>query len=594
MTEAEPWVPVFAISDAKNNGELIAECVKLKYLAPEWPTLDPTYGEGRFWSEFRPDDLTASDLNPAKSPIGRSVDFRPAMSGYAPKSFRAIVIDPPYKLCLDAETQVLTRRGWLSYDAVLVGDEAYSRDPETGVGCWRTITAVNVYPRSATEVMVCAGKNLDFVATPDHRWPVLDRSGRPAWRTTETLQANDRIVSAAPWADTPTVAKYDDAFVELVAWFWTEGDMQPGTTYGKITQSHVVNPAYCARIADAFSRLYGAPVETFERTGRRCRDAAWRTKVEGHNTRFIFSAVIGRMLAEVAPAKVPTREFIESLTTAQRELFINTSTDADGQSATRLAQKDPARSEAFAYACILSGRAVSIFTRNDGNGTTVTMKQAVARPHRPGVTREVRDTLVWCPTVAGTATWLARRNGTLYFTGNSGTSTGEGPSASDESYGVENWASADDRHELMRLMLTEGRRLVIPARTPVPGTRRHELVGGYILFKCQDQVNSGRVHWQTRMMADHGEKLGMNLVDMLHFISYRGQPEKCVSCKHTRKSHPDDGPCTKIVKGVACDCAEFVLDTSQQHARRNYSSLLVFRLEREPEPVAVGPTTLFP
>lgn len=273
MTEAEPWVPVFAMSDAADNGELIAECVKLKYLAPEWPTLDPTFGNGRFWSEFRPDDLTASDLNPTKSPLGRGVDFRPAMSGFAPKSFRAVVIDPPYKL--------------------------------------------------------------------------------------------------------------------------------------------------------------------------------------------------------------------------------------------------------------------------------------------------------------------------------NGTSGGGGAATSDEDYGVEKWASADDRHELMRLMMTEGRRLLIPARTPVPGTRRTELIGGYLLFKCQDQVNSGRVHWQTRMFADHGEKLGMTLVDMLHLRSYRAQPEKCETCHHTRKAHPQDGRCTKVAKGAPCTCEEFVLDTSQDHARRNYSTLLVFRLVREQEPTPAVENTLF-
>lgn len=587
MTDDPP--PIFAIADAATNAEVIEQLARprfVEYLRPEWRTLDPTYGEGRFWTRWRPDDLVACDLNPAKSPIGRSVDFRPGLSGFPDNSFDAVVIDGPYKLCLDDETQVLTRRGWLRYDEVSIGDEAYSRDHASGMGCWRKITAVNVYPRSATDVLVCNGKNLNFVATPDHRWPVLDHRGTLVWRTTTTLGSQDRVVCAAPWDGTPTVAKYDDAFVELVAWFWTEGGVHaPNTTYGKITQSHVVNPEFCARIAAAFTALYGPPVEAFERVGRSSAAFAWRTYDEERNRRFVFSAPIGRQLLDAAPGKVPSREFIEALTTSQRELFIRTSTEADGHDPRRLSQSDPDRAESFAYACILSGRAVSILDHASRNGRTVTMKQAVAKPRRPGLISEVRETTVWCPTVDGTATWLARRNGTIYFTGNSGTSTGEGPSASDESYGVDVWAGVEARHALLGDMLREGVRVLRPAKRRVPGSRRTEMVGGYLLFKCQDQVNGGRMRWQTRIFADLGESLGLRLVSQVHLMGYRDQPARCVCTHHRDKYHPDRGPCTK----PKCGCVGYEYQTAQDHPRSNYSTLLIFRDEREwTPPLAEG------
>lgn len=579
MTVSEPYEkpdPIFSIIEARDNAEVIEKIAthpaNLGYLDKSWLTLDATYGEGRFWTRWKPRRFVGCDIELSKSPIGRSVDFRPGLHGFAPKTFQVVFIDPPYKLCLDAETTMLTRRGWLRWDEVEVGDEAYSRDPDTGVGCWRPVSAVNVYPESPTDVMVCTGKNLNFVATPDHRWPVLDHRDHLVWRTTATLRAHDRVVSAAPWDDTPTVPKYEDAFVELVAWFWTEGDIDHSSTYGKITQSHAVNPAHCARIAAAFTLLYGPPVDSFERVGRYAPAVAWRIKNEGRNRRFIFSAPIGRQLLDAAPGKVPSRSFIEALTVSQRELFISTSTDADGQSATRLSQADPCRSEAFAYACILSGRAVSI--HDDPNGRTITMKQPVAKPSRPGVALERRDTLVWCPTVDGTATWLARRRGTIYFTGNSGTSTGEGPSASDESYGVGEYASRADRVGLQFDMLSAAAEVIQPARRQVPGTRRTEMVGGYVFVKGQPQVNGGKVQWTTRHLANHGEALGLRLVDEIHLPSYREQPPRCL-CTHTRKAHIEHSEpgCPN------CDCTEFRLDRSQQHTRRNFSTFLVFRDE---------------
>lgn len=78
-----------------NNGEMIADVAKLGYLNGR--VLDVTYGEGTFWKVWRPEDLTACDLDPTKSPIGYSVDFT-NLSNFLSESFDAVVLDAPYKL----------------------------------------------------------------------------------------------------------------------------------------------------------------------------------------------------------------------------------------------------------------------------------------------------------------------------------------------------------------------------------------------------------------------------------------------------------------------------------------------------------------
>lgn len=84
---AYPW---------RNNAELIADVARLGYL--DGRVLDVTYGLGTFWKVWRPADFTACDLEPAKSPIGRSVDFTNLLPVLGARSFDAIVLDPPYKL----------------------------------------------------------------------------------------------------------------------------------------------------------------------------------------------------------------------------------------------------------------------------------------------------------------------------------------------------------------------------------------------------------------------------------------------------------------------------------------------------------------
>ena len=89
-----------------------------------------------------------------------------------------------------------------------------------------------------------------------------------------------------------------------------------------------------------------------------------------------------------------------------------------------------------------------------------------------------------------------------------GTSTGTGGATCDEDYGVASYCRWQDRHQLIRDGITECARVL--------------RFGGYLLVKCQDQVSSGQVRWQTREFSTHAETLGCRLVDMLHLSSYRG------------------------------------------------------------------------
>ena len=100
--------------------------------------------------------------------------------------------------------------------------------------------------------------------------------------------------------------------------------------------------------------------------------------------------------------------------------------------------------------------------------------------------------------------------------------------------------------------------------------------GGVLLVKCQDQVVSGAVRFQTLDFANTGVAVGLTLVDRLDYLSYRAQPK-------TRPCSPCGGlgiagdlePC------AACD-GKGEVATRQIHSRRNSSTLLVFRKSLTP------------
>lgn len=82
---------VLAIGQHSNNAQLIEDAAQLGYL--DGLVLDPTYGEGKFWSRFRPTDFATNDLH---KPADLSYDF--CNVGLNDDTFDAVVFDPPYKL----------------------------------------------------------------------------------------------------------------------------------------------------------------------------------------------------------------------------------------------------------------------------------------------------------------------------------------------------------------------------------------------------------------------------------------------------------------------------------------------------------------
>lgn len=79
----------------------------------------------------------------------------------------------------------------------------------------------------------------------------------------------------------------------------------------------------------------------------------------------------------------------------------------------------------------------------------------------------------------------------------------------DKRYGVHEPTRWQDRMTLIDDGLTECARV---------------LGDGFLLMKCQDQVCSGKVRWQTVVFTRRASELGLGLVDRFDFLSYRAQP----------------------------------------------------------------------
>lgn len=352
--------------------------------------------------------------------------------------------------CADERTQILTSKGWRTYDNLAVGDEVLTLNHETGLSEWNPVQKIAVYPPAARKMLSVQSATHSSFTTMDHRWPVINRAGQRVWRTTETLNLHDRIPISAKRSDLPAAAVHDDSIIELVAWFFTEGTTRG--RIGNIVQSHTVHPDNCARIETALVRAFGAPSERFPRRGpcRTPQEPRWYRRDSERQATFHLNPEACGTLLSCAPNKVPSFEFLRSLTQHQLDLFIDVAVLGDGTIGTvagrhciTFEQKDPQKAEAFAFAVLLSGRGASIRLRKKNakgdrcTGTPRELDYAMTTVNirsrdrcsplvQSGYAHSGRgqceivdyDGLVWCPTTAN-GTWLARRNGAVYFTGNS-------------------------------------------------------------------------------------------------------------------------------------------------------------------------------
>lgn len=329
--------------------------------------------------------------------------------------------------CTLPTVQIMTQAGWKTYDQLTVGELVLTLNHETGLSEWQPLQAVNTWEVKDERMVRIKGKRHTSVTTGAHRWPIL--SGRPEylqrqWTTSAELIAErtsddavghrlESLITAAPHAGLPAEAKYSDALVELVAWFFTEGQTQQregrNARITGIYQSRAVNPDNCARIERALTTLFGPASEALDKGGRYSTPEAVARRAEARRLHAenpkMSRLAIGRALGvsgtmvkkylmedaklsdetprwrkveraegmvfyrmntaaavlveEHAPDRVVTLDFVRALTAAQLELFMDTAIRGDGYFSGNtpvLGQKDPAMLDAFELAAILSGR----------------------------------------------------------------------------------------------------------------------------------------------------------------------------------------------------------------------------------------------
>lgn len=418
----------------------------------------------------------------------------------------SLVFELGDSMCVDTDTEMLTQRGWLTWDQVAEGDQVMTLNTAIGLAEWQPILHMNVYgPKRRQMLHMSSPRGHSSLTTGNHRWwtqrrqapggsgqsrpgeangmgtltraqadeiadryrkggvrqvdlaaeygvtqPAIskivrgqtwgkgddveraDRGWHGEWcDSTEVVHDERRVPTAAFVSNLPVEQKWSDALVEAVAWYWTEGNDR--RAYGKakgavICQSMRANPAHCERIRACLSKLFGPStgLKLPHHNRWSAPGPAWSERPAPEEmARFHLNAAAAAVITQHTErgSKAVLTSWLCELTQAQLDLFVDVSVMADGHEKDdgeiSLTQADPRRAEAFHVAATMAGRWATIKPYRDTWAAVYVGSKRNFKPIRTDSQWVDHDGVVWCPTTCN-GTWLARRKGFPFFTGNSG------------------------------------------------------------------------------------------------------------------------------------------------------------------------------
>lgn len=315
--------------------------------------------------------------------------------------------------CVDFDTLILTKRGWITGRQLTYGDYCLT---ETG---WQRPINIARFPDYSGPVHVWQSKSLSAVSTPEHRWKV----------DTGEIETTENIKKRKGWGqkiwrtipEVPVLESYSDDFVQLCGWVLTDGHYSSSNETGvQVTQS---KPKTKKQIQKLMHRM------------------EVRTGYESNGCRYWY---VGGQLAKnirmLFPDRVLTEPFISSLSRRQANLLINTMLLGDGNNEKALHAKrvlscgTARKAEAFEMLCAWAGHATRLRMLPPGRPVVIKKTGQTVIPKNPiylvNILRrkyaqiwKEYETIetgngVWCPTFADDAAWVAQRDGVTYITKN--------------------------------------------------------------------------------------------------------------------------------------------------------------------------------
>lgn len=340
--------------------------------------------------------------------------------------------------CVDDKTEALTIDGWKKYNEINVGTLILTKNPITGILEWQPIEKVNIYPDYDGDLYSIEGKTFSALTNGKHRW-LCNHNTKPNSKvefvTTEELY-NSKVVipihRTGEYLGNKNKILSDD-MVFILGIILTDGHIRyyqdkSKPRYGKpwyivITQSKEKNIPIIQNVVDKIGYNYNY-------------------KVSGKKHVWKFNKDFADYLHNIIPNKELNMELLNFLTKRQIKLLLDGMILGDGcKKGTRIITSSIEQANLIQILIVMAGYYSNILI-NDNRGVHFSNKVKSGKIVTKNVSYLVtigknkhfhhistrgtnhikkisnQNKLIWCPTV-NNGTWVCRRNGKTYITGNS-------------------------------------------------------------------------------------------------------------------------------------------------------------------------------
>lgn len=351
--------------------------------------------------------------------------------------------------CLSDDTEILTSEGWKLGIDVREGETVAAWDAETGAVVLAPVLQHTLTPYRGDLVRL-VNDDTDQLLTPNHRVyhraaerkmtaGVRSRTFPSAYSVAEAAQIsrwNPIKLPCAGFHSGEGIGGLD--YASLLGWVWTEGGFDKAPSSGvRVYQSETANPAKVAEIEALFERINPGR-KRYDRTRPYTHNGVTRDASE---TCWFFTGELAQRVRLDLPDKRPTWSLLWRMTQAEKLAFLDAAMKGDG-SGDDFYQKQPEDLTWFQALLSVTGQRGKINLRKaprDGGGVCITPRETTELQRRHLVNAsQPYDGDVWCVRVS-TGAFLARRNGKVFITGNSGF-----PKSHDVSKGIDR-ANGDER-----------------------------------------------------------------------------------------------------------------------------------------------------
>ena len=335
---------------------------------------------------------------------------------------RHAVKETQFVYCVDEQTECLTTAGWKRRADLAPGDVIFGVD-DTGMAVETPLLAVHTFPGRHAVTEFSNGNRFSMVVTDGHRHVVQNYDsrkkewGKPLIRATSNLRDGHHLMRVPATAIERDGGDVD--FAALLGWIAAEGNYARFRNCKekrnvRIAQSASHNPEYVAEIEHLLVAL-GGHYKRFDHP-------------KNHDmVTFTLKKPLSTRVLEAMPEKLLTWKMAGEMSAPEMRALLDAFSKGDGhklkEGGWAIGQKQEQNLHVLQAMAVLCGQNATMYPAADREAGKVSQLYLHTQGKRTMV-KQLTKTLtsvtdgVWCPET-GTGTWIARRNGAVFVTGNS-------------------------------------------------------------------------------------------------------------------------------------------------------------------------------